>query len=338
MATYYAVITNLGAIRLAAAQATATPLEFTHLAVGDGAGSPITPDAAMTALVNERARVAINNVEVDPDNLDTVRVEGLIPAATGGFTIHEAGLFNGDGELIAVASYPPIYKPVPADGASVEQYIRILFAYLSVTDAIALTVDTSVIIATRLYVDDQDDVVRAEFAAADAVIQAEVTGIEAGTLSLKAVTVDGVGAQAVVPTAGRISASENVVAAGNVSAGEAASGTSTPTPAFALATMYKESPPTAVARVSNPAGTAALARGMNIASVTRVSAGIVDLVLNTDGDDMPNAVIDVTANTTSARYGTGESVSGTPNKIRVRTFDSAGAAVDSSFFVKVWAW
>jgi phage-related tail fiber protein len=152
--TYYTILTNLGLTRLAEAQATSTPLVFTHLAVGDGNGSPITPDAAMTALVHEVARVTVNNVEISPDEPTTVRVEGLIPSGTGGFTIREAGLFNLAGEMIAIASTPDIYKPTPSEGATVDEYIRILIQYSAVT-AIALTIDPDVITATRLYVDDR---------------------------------------------------------------------------------------------------------------------------------------------------------------------------------------
>jgi hypothetical protein len=153
--TYRAIFTTLGLQRLAEAQATYTPLVFEELAVGDGNGSTPTPNAAMTELVNETARVSVNLVEVDPDNPNQVRVEGLIPAGTGGFTIREAGIFNGDNELIAVANYPDIYKPVPADGVSVEEYIRILLVYENPSDAIELTTDTSVVMATRFYVDEE---------------------------------------------------------------------------------------------------------------------------------------------------------------------------------------
>lgn len=159
-ATYYAIFTTLGLQRLAEAAATYTPLVFYEMAVGDGDGSPVTPSASMTGLVNERARVSVNLVEVDPDNPNQVRVEGLIPAATGGFTIREAGVFNADGELIAVANYPPIAKPVPADGVSVEEYIRILLVYENPGDAIELSVDTSVVMATRHYVDEEIDDLR----------------------------------------------------------------------------------------------------------------------------------------------------------------------------------
>lgn len=154
MPTYFAIFTTVGLTRLAEAQMSSTPLVFTHLAVGDGNGLPITPDAGMTTLVNERARVTINSVDISPDEPTTVRVEGLIQAATGGFTIREAGLFNLAGEMIAVASYPEIYKPNLADGVTVEEYIRILLVYAAV-EAIALTVDPDVITATRLYVDDR---------------------------------------------------------------------------------------------------------------------------------------------------------------------------------------
>lgn len=150
---YYSIFTTLGLTRLAEAHAAGVALVFSHVAVGDGNGAPIVPDAAMTALVHETARVVTNSVSVSPDEPDIVRVEGLIPSATGGFTIREAGLFNRAGELMAIASYPPIYKPVPADGVSVEEYIRILLKYATTT-AIALTTDPDVITATRLYVDD----------------------------------------------------------------------------------------------------------------------------------------------------------------------------------------
>lgn len=153
MPLYYAIFTTLGLTRLAEATASGIPLVFAFVAVGDGNGAAITPSSAMTALVHERARVVTNSVGISPDQPDIVRVEGLIPSATGGFTIREAGLFNYSGELIAIASYPPIYKPVPGDGVSVEEYIRILLQYTAVA-AIFLTTDPDVITSTRLYVDD----------------------------------------------------------------------------------------------------------------------------------------------------------------------------------------
>ncbi len=154
MATYFAKLTTVGLARLAEAQATYTPLVFTELAVGDGGGSPITPDASMTELVNEVARVSVNSTDRDPADPNKVRVEGLIPAATGGFTIREAGLFNVEGELLAIASYPDMYKTELSDGVIFDAYIRIVIAYENATDSIEISTDTSVIVATRQYVDN----------------------------------------------------------------------------------------------------------------------------------------------------------------------------------------
>jgi hypothetical protein len=151
---FFALITNDGADALADALGTATPLQLSYIAVGDGGGSPITPDVTMTALVNERARVNVNAIDVDPATPNKVRVEGLIPVGTGGFTIREAAIFSEDGVMIAIASYPDIYKPTPSEGASVAEYIRIPLEYLSVVDAVELTVDNSTVMATRQYVSD----------------------------------------------------------------------------------------------------------------------------------------------------------------------------------------
>lgn len=165
---YFAIFTTLGLQRLAEAQASGVPLVFATVRVGDGNGSEITPLASMTALVNEVASVDVNLVEIHPDAPSTVRVEGLIPAATGGFTIREAGLFNGDDEMIAIASYPPTYKPNLADGVSVDEYIRILLVYENLEEAIELTADLSVVTATRPYVDARVDELTARIAVQEA--------------------------------------------------------------------------------------------------------------------------------------------------------------------------
>ncbi len=160
MSAYKAIFTTLGLARLAAATATSTPIVFDEMAIGDGSGAPTTPSAGQTELVNEVERVDVNLIELDPSDEDTVRVEAFLPPETGGYTIREIGLY-ADGDLIAVASYPPIAKPVLADGVSVAEYIRILLVYSNPTDAITLTTDLSVVLATRLYVDDQDAIERA---------------------------------------------------------------------------------------------------------------------------------------------------------------------------------
>lgn len=153
MPDYFALITTVGAAKLAAAQASENPLRFVDFAVGDGDGAGYTPDAAMTELVNERARVAVNQVVVWSDAENTISIEGTIPAATGGFTVREIGIFDPDGDLIVIASTPPTYKAEIADGVTADLYLKVLIEY-AVVEAVELTVDGAVVMATREYVDE----------------------------------------------------------------------------------------------------------------------------------------------------------------------------------------
>lgn len=158
MADYYAILTHIGEAKLANALALGEPLQITHLAVGDGAGSgaqgtPL-PDPAQTALVSERRRAPLNTLTTDPANQNVLIAEQVIPEDVGGWWIREMGLFDADGDMIAVCNTPPTYKPVLASGSGRTQVVRM---QLIVTDtsAVTLRVDPAVVLATRKYVDDQ---------------------------------------------------------------------------------------------------------------------------------------------------------------------------------------
>ena len=49
-AIYFAIPTDAGQAKIANALALGVPLKITHMAVGDGNGKPVTPNAAQTAL------------------------------------------------------------------------------------------------------------------------------------------------------------------------------------------------------------------------------------------------------------------------------------------------
>lgn len=158
MADYYAIPTHIGEAKLANALALGEPLQITHLAVGDGEGSgaqgtPL-PDPAQTTLRSERRRAPINTLSTDPANANVLVAEQVIPEDVGGWWIREMGLFDADGDLIAVCNTPPTYKPVLASGSGRTQVVRM---QLIVTDtaAVTLRVDPAVVLATRKYVDDQ---------------------------------------------------------------------------------------------------------------------------------------------------------------------------------------
>ncbi|RAH29120.1 phage tail protein, partial [Pantoea agglomerans] len=150
---YYAIVTNLGAAKIANAAALGTKLNITQMAVGDGGGTLPTPNASQIKLVNEVRRAAINSLSIDAANASQVIAEQVIPETEGGFWIREMGLFDADGTLIAVCNTPETYKPALQEGSGRTQTVRMILIINS-TDAITLKIDPSVVLATRKYVDD----------------------------------------------------------------------------------------------------------------------------------------------------------------------------------------
>lgn len=151
--TYYALLTTIGAGKLANAAAQGTPLRITHLAVGDGGGTVPTPDAGRTALVSEVRRAPLNSLNVDPGNSSRIIAEQIIPADVGGWWIRELGLYDETGALVAYANCAPSYKPQLAEGSGRTQTVRMVLV-VSNTSSVQLTVDPSVVLATRDYVDN----------------------------------------------------------------------------------------------------------------------------------------------------------------------------------------
>ncbi len=151
---FYAIVTNLGAAKIANAVSLGTKLNITHMAVGDGGGTLPTPNAAQTKLVNEVRRAALNSLTVDAANSSQIIAEQVIPETEGGFWIREMGLFDADGSLIAVCNTAETYKPQLQEGSGRTQRLRMLII-VSSTEAVTLKVDPSLVLATRQYVDEK---------------------------------------------------------------------------------------------------------------------------------------------------------------------------------------
>lgn len=154
MTKYYALLTDLGAAKLANAAALGTKLQITQMAVGDGGGMLPTPNASQTGLIAEKRRAALNGLSVDAANSSQIIAEQIIPEGEGGFWIREIGLFDTDGVMIAVANCPETYKPQLQEGSGRTQTVRMILIVNS-TDAVTLKIDPSVVLATRKYVDDR---------------------------------------------------------------------------------------------------------------------------------------------------------------------------------------
>lgn len=149
---FFALLTHVGAARLANVTALGSRLDITHMAVGDGGGTLPTPDPAQTKLVNEKRRAAINTLSIDANNANQIIAEQVIPENEGGFWIREVGLFDAEGNLIAVANCAESYKPQLQEGSGRTQTVRMILI-VSSTESVTLKIDPAVVLATRAYVD-----------------------------------------------------------------------------------------------------------------------------------------------------------------------------------------
>jgi len=145
------LITTLGQAKIATAIATNTPVNATHIAIGDGNGNATTPSVSQTALVREVHRTNVNSISVNPSDSSQVIFEAVIAASVGGWTARELGLFDSTGSLIAVANIGAVYKPIISEGSAREMVVRI-YAQVDQVGAINLVVDPSFYIATRSWV------------------------------------------------------------------------------------------------------------------------------------------------------------------------------------------
>jgi phage-related tail fiber protein len=148
---YYTLLTNKGKAKLAAAQ-NGTPVQITEFALGDGNGSDIVPSEAMIALVREVHRRPVNSIYIHPQNPNWTVAEVVVPQDVGGFTVREVGLYDADGDLFAIGGYPTTYKPLLDSGVGKELCLRAVLA-ISNASTIKLTIDPSVVTATREFVD-----------------------------------------------------------------------------------------------------------------------------------------------------------------------------------------
>lgn len=149
---FMAILTNVGAAKLADANALGIPWNLTALGVGDANGTDPVPSATQTKLINEQRRAPLNQLRVDPVNAAVIIAEQVIPADVGGWWIREIGLYDSDGDLVAVSNCAPSFKPALDQGSGRTQIVRMNFIVSSINN-IVLKIDPAIVLATREYVD-----------------------------------------------------------------------------------------------------------------------------------------------------------------------------------------
>ncbi|MGV2287271.1 phage tail protein [Trinickia sp. YCB016] len=152
---FFTILTATGRDKLANATATGKALSLTHMAVGDGdKGAYYDPFDTQTALKHEVWRGALNDLYVDSNNTNWIVAELLIPDDVGGWYVREVGLYDSTGTLIAVGKFPESFKPVLASGSNKQFYVRMILE-VSNAAAVTLQISSTVVTASRKYVDDK---------------------------------------------------------------------------------------------------------------------------------------------------------------------------------------
>lgn len=151
---FLAILTAVGSAKQANADALGIPWLITHMGVGDANGTDPIPDRLQTALIHERRRAPLNQLTTDKKNPGLLIAEQVIPADVGGWWVREVGLYDADGDLVAVSNCAPSYKPLLAQGSGRTQVVRMTFI-ISSTANVVLKIDPSVVLATISYVDQK---------------------------------------------------------------------------------------------------------------------------------------------------------------------------------------
>jgi len=152
---FYTILTNVGKAKIANAVALGEKVELTEMALGDGGGSYYNPTEDQTELRNEVWRGVIGNVTVDEENPTWITIQTMVTSQHGGFMIREAGVFDDEGDLIAVGKYPETYKPVLANGSIKDLVVRMILE-VDNTSSVVLKVDPTVVLATQRQVNEAE--------------------------------------------------------------------------------------------------------------------------------------------------------------------------------------
>ncbi|EDM4548682.1 phage tail protein [Salmonella enterica subsp. enterica serovar Typhimurium] len=153
---FYTLLTDWGMAKIASALADKKQIHLQKIAVGDGGGQYYEPTASQTNLRHEVWHGEMNTLTVAPNNPNWLIAELVLPEDVGGWYVREVGVFDDEGELIAIGKFPESYKPLLPGGCGKQVCIRLIME-VSNTTAVTLTVDPSIVLATRDYVDARLD-------------------------------------------------------------------------------------------------------------------------------------------------------------------------------------
>jgi len=151
---YGSIITPLGLDKIAQGILADEAIGLKYFAIGDANGAPYAPEPMQTDIKNEVYVGQISNKYVDTENPHHVIIECIVDASEGGWWARELAIRDESEDTIAIATIPPAYKPLIAEGAAQEMYFKLVINVES-AEILEIVIDPNAVLATRKYVDDQ---------------------------------------------------------------------------------------------------------------------------------------------------------------------------------------
>lgn len=142
------MLTSVGKAKIANSIGFGTKINFTKFKLGDGGGAYYNPTEQQEDLKNVVYEGVITNITTDEANSNEIIVRLAIPANVGGFMVREYGVFDDEGDMIAIAKCAETYKPALEEGSTKELAFNMVLVVSNV-ESIELKIDKTMIFVRK---------------------------------------------------------------------------------------------------------------------------------------------------------------------------------------------
>lgn len=153
---YSTIPTVVGAAKLRNASLLGQKVDITRVAFGDGDGAEYEPTGQETTLKKQVYECPPNRIEEEAGAPTWIELEAVIPHNVGGWYLREVGCFDDEGDLIFIGNIPSSFKPSGEAGVIKDLVFEMVYDAVA-ADVVQIKIDPNIVIATRKYVDDQDN-------------------------------------------------------------------------------------------------------------------------------------------------------------------------------------